>query len=44
MWVLGVSKIYVVTHSMGNQIVVDALSNAKQSDIPIGVSELVLRD
>ena len=38
----GVSKIYVIAHSMGNQIVVDALAHAQDAGIRISLSELVL--
>jgi esterase/lipase superfamily enzyme len=36
-----VSKIYVVAHSMGNQIVVDALAHAEGLAIPLALSEVV---
>jgi esterase/lipase superfamily enzyme len=36
-----VSQIYVVAHSMGNQIVVDALAHAQGSGIPLVLSEVV---
>jgi esterase/lipase superfamily enzyme/outer membrane murein-binding lipoprotein Lpp len=38
----GLSKIYVIAHSMGNQIVVDALAHAEDAGLSISVSELVL--
>ena len=37
----GVKNIYVVAHSMGNQIVLDALAQAAYMDLPVSLSELV---
>jgi esterase/lipase superfamily enzyme len=37
-----ISKIYVIAHSMGNQIVVDSLAHAHEAGIGISLSELVL--
>ena len=37
-----VQKLYVVAHSMGNQIVVDALAHAANNDVPTPLSEVVL--
>jgi esterase/lipase superfamily enzyme len=38
----GVSHLYVIAHSMGNQIVVDALAQAANNGVSIGLSEAVL--
>jgi len=38
----GISKIYVIAHSMGNEIVVDALAHAQEAGLGISLSELVL--
>jgi esterase/lipase superfamily enzyme len=40
--VAGLSRIYVIAHSMGNQIVVDALAHAEDAGLSISVSELIL--
>jgi esterase/lipase superfamily enzyme len=37
-----VQKLYVIAHSMGNQIVVDALAHAANNDVPTPLSEVVL--
>lgn len=37
-----IEKVYVVAHSMRNQIVVDALAEANPLDIPISLTEVVL--
>jgi esterase/lipase superfamily enzyme len=37
-----IAKVYVVAHSMGNQIVVDALAEANHLDIPLSLTEVVL--
>jgi esterase/lipase superfamily enzyme len=39
---VGGKKIYVVAHSLGNQIVVDALQQAALSGTPLNISELIL--
>jgi esterase/lipase superfamily enzyme len=36
----GITSIYVVAHSMGNQIVADMLAYARLADIPLPVSEI----
>ena len=38
----GGKRVYVVAHSMGNQIVTNALVRAKLSNIELGISELVM--
>jgi esterase/lipase superfamily enzyme len=38
----GVSKVYVIAHSMGNQIVADALAGADRPGIDFRVTELVM--
>jgi esterase/lipase superfamily enzyme len=38
----GINKLYVIAHSMGNQIVVDALAHAQDAGLNLKLSELIM--